>query len=27
MRRMLDGWPGRGDRLFSPRYDTDVPWL
>jgi len=24
---MLDGWTRRDDRLLSPRYDTDVPWL
>jgi len=27
MRTMLSGKIGRSDRLFSPMYDTDVPWL
>jgi len=27
MRMTLSGWMGRSDRLFSPMYDTVVPWL
>jgi len=27
METMLSGRMGRSDRLFSPMYNTDVPWL
>jgi len=27
MEMALSGWMGRSDRPFSPKYDTDVPWL